>query len=339
MGKGLLIIVLGMSVIIGFYSLRLNSNSNENLSTTVNMFEQTQARLIANSGVEVFLEKLKADMSMKGNTYNNNSLFGGTYDVSIAGPDSAVMVTSTSKFMGVTHQTIVTAAADRLPFFPLPGAMYVAADAINNVSITGNITVDGRDHDINGNLKIGGDLLPGIAVDNAEAVTKIKSSIKGSADILGLGGKPSVHAITNGIDWQEYARDVESNPDIIINSTTNLSKISNLGLVNSPKTTFVNGDIHFNSNLEGCGILVVNGNLRINGTFTYRGLVIAYKDSEIKTQLNGNGKIYGGMIIAGTSANLAISNGNFKCLYSEEALTNIANLLKTRRFRILSWWE
>ena len=58
MGKGVLIIALGMSVIISFFILKLNSNSKENLSTTVNMFEQTQARLIANSGVEIYLEKL-----------------------------------------------------------------------------------------------------------------------------------------------------------------------------------------------------------------------------------------------------------------------------------------
>jgi hypothetical protein len=241
--------------------------------------------------------------------------------------------------MGVTHKTVVTAMADRLPFFPVPGAMYIAADAVSNVNISGNITVDGNDHDINGNLKAGGDVLPGIAVDNPNDVNKIKSSIKGSAEILGQGGKPSVYSVTNVTDWREYAKDVESNPDIIINSSTNLSKISNLGTTTNPKTTFVNGDIQFNSNLEGCGILVVNGNLRINGTFTYRGLVIAYKDSEIKTQLNGNGKIYGGMIIAGTSANLEISNGNFKCFYSQEALSHISGILKTKRFRILSWYE
>lgn len=53
MGKSSLIIVLGMSVIIAFFILKLNANSKENLSTTMNMYEQTQARLIANSGVEM----------------------------------------------------------------------------------------------------------------------------------------------------------------------------------------------------------------------------------------------------------------------------------------------
>lgn len=342
MGKSILIIVLGMSVIVGFFILKLNANSKENLSTTVNMFEQTQARLIANSGVEIYLEKLKADLTMLGHTYNNNNLFGGTYDINITGPDTAVIVTSTAHFMGVDHTSIVKAQADKLPFFPAPGAMYIAAQSIDNVSISGNITVSGYDHDINGNPVATGNDLPGIAIDNPTDVQKVKNSIKGSATVEGEGGSPSVVPVSNEINWEEYAMDVQSHPDIIINTSTNLNSLQNLGTITvppGPKTTFVNGDITFNKNLEGCGILVVNGNLTINGTFTYRGIIIAYKDSKITTKLNGNGRVYGAMIIAGTSADLSISNGNFKCLYSNEALTTIAGLLKARRFNILSWWE
>src|SRR5690606_36097344 len=169
--------------------------------------------------------------------------------------------------------------------------------------------------------------------------TTIKSNIKGSADILGYGGEPSVHTVTNEIDWADYALDVESNPDIIINTSTDLSKIANLGTVTSPKTTFVNGDIHFNSNLEGCGILVVNGNLKINGNFTYRALIIAYRDSKITTEFNGNGKVYGAMVIAGESADLEIANGTFDCLYSQDALNHVFTNLKAKRFKIISWWE
>lgn len=338
MGKSSLIIVLGMSVIIAFFILRLNATSKENVSTTMNMFEQTQARLIANSGIEIYLEKLKADLDMRGKTYSGNNLFNGTYTVHISTGDT-VTVTSTSDFMGVQHKTVVEAAADKLPFFAVPGAMYIATDAIDNVRINGNITVSGYDHTMDGAALDDGTELPGIAVDYDDGVKTIESNIKGAADIIGYGGEPSVHTVTNTIDWAAYALDVESNPDIIINTSTDLSKIPNLGTVASPKTTFVNGDIHFNSNLEGCGILVVNGNLKINGTFTYRELIIAYKDSEITTQLNGNGKVYGAMIIAGESADLQISNGNFKCLYSEDALNHVAGKLKARRFKILSWWE
>ena len=339
MGKSAIIITFGMSVIITFFILKLNANSKEGLNTTINMFEQTQARLIANSGVEIFLEKLKSDRTMLGKSFNGNSLFGGNYDINITGPDSSVVVTSTATFQNVSHTSIVNAKADRLPIFPAPGAMYVATDSVNNVRINGNITVSGYDHDINGVQLALGLPLPGIAVDNAQAENTIIGNISGAATIEGFGGTPSVHTVNNVVDWEQYALDVVSDPDIIINTQSDLGNYANLGTIAVPKTTFVNGDIHINSNLEGCGLLVVNGNLRINGNFTYRGIVIAYSDADITTQLNGNGKVYGGMIVAGNRVNLTIANGNFNCLYSKEALQAISALLKTTRFRILSWWE
>ena len=85
--------------------------------------------------------------------------------------------------------------------------------------------------------------------------------------------------------------------------------------------------------------MVVNGNLKINDLFTYRGIIIAYKDSEIITELNGEANLYGGMIVAGKSAELWISNGTFDLFYSQEALQTVAQLLKTRRFNIVSWYE
>ena len=339
MGKGILIIALGMSVIVSFFILKLNANSKENLSTTVNMFEQTQARLIANSGVEIFLEKLKADTSMKGKTYKDNELFGGEFDLTMVGPDSLVRVTSKATFMEAEHTTIVEAQTDRLPVPPMPGAMYIASENVSNVRINGNITVSGYDHDINGNaIKSGSDKL-GIAVDNPADVPKILANIGGSATVEGTGGYPSVNYVTNGFDWEAYAEDVANNPDIIITSQADLLNYSDLGTTLYPKTTFINGDIQISNDLTGCGIMVVNGNLKINDLFTYRGLIIAYKDSEIITELNGEANVYGGMIVAGKSADLKISNGTFDLFYSLEALQTIATLLKTRRFNIVSWYE
>ena len=339
MGKAVLILALGMSVLISFFILKVNANSKENLSNTVNMFEQTQARLIANSAVEIYLEKLKWDKTMNNHTYLNNELFGGSYDVTLSGPDSLVTVTSTARFMNVSHTTIVEAQTDRLPVFPIPAAMYIASQNVSNVKINGNITVSGYDHDIDGNLKNNGNDLLGIAVDNPADVPKVLANIGGHATVEGTGGTPSVNYVTNAIDWEAYAEEVANNPDIVINTSTELLNYPNLGTTTDPKTTFINGDIQISNDLTGCGILVVNGNLKINDLFTYRGMIIAYKDSDIKTELNGEANVYGGMIIAGTTAQLWISNGTFDLFYSQEALQKIGQLLKTRRFNIVSWWE
>jgi len=345
MGKGLLIIVLGMSVIIGFYSLRLNSNSNENLSTTVNMFEQTQARLIANSGVEVYLEKLKHDRSMMNKSFSGNDLFGGTYDITISGPDSLVNVTSTATFMGVEHTTIVEAAADRVPIIPGPGALYLSATTVAGLkknAIGGSIEINGNNHDLDGN-PVSGTPVPGIAVDGETQRQAVIDMIQKNKieNILGAGGTPSVEVVNDTIDWSAYAQLLADNPDILVNAQEKIKSGNEWGNINEPKITFVNGDITLNNSqsASGCGILVINGNLTVNGGFDYKGLIVAYKNTTVDINLTGNVQIIGSLVAAGNQINVDVSSGNFRSLYSTLAIDLIQKLLITKRFSILTWWE
>jgi hypothetical protein len=347
MGKGLIIIVLGMSMIIGFFILKLNSNSKENLSTTVNMFEQTQARLIANSGVEVYLEKLKHDRTMMNSSFPNNSMFGGTYDINISGPDSLVKVTSTATFMGVQHTSVVEAAADKVPFHPGPGAMYLAASTIAGLkknAIGGSIEINGNNHDIDGN-PTAGTPVPGIAVDGEAQRQAILDLIHHNAidQILGAGGTPSVVVVNEATEWNwiEYAQLLADNPDYLIDDQSKIKETNTWGTVIDPKVTFLNGDITL-SNAQaasGCGILVVNGNLSVNGGFDYKGIVVAFKNTTINIKLVGNVQILGGLVAAGNEINIDVSSGNFRSLYSTAALDLINSLLVTKRFTILTWWE
>jgi hypothetical protein len=346
MGKGILIITMGISVIISFFILKLNANSKEGLTVSVNMFEQNQARLIANSGVEVYLEKLKANKSLLDKEFSNNSLMGGSYDVAIQGPDTLVKVTAVASFQNTTHKTIVYAKADKIPFIPGPGAMYLTASTISSfkkTGIGGSVLIDGNNHDINGNLLADGIVEPGIAVDGDVQRDEVKDIIAKNAidQVLGSGGTPSVATISNTIDWDDYALQLVENPDIIIDTQAKIGTMNNWGTIADPKVTFVNGDIAINNSqtASGCGILVVNGNLSINGNFTYRGLIIAYKETTIEIKLNGNGKIYGGIVVAGQSIVIEVASGNFSALYSLPAMNHIASLLKTNRFKIVSWWE
>ena len=106
MGRATIILIIGLSVITSFLILSLNANSKEGLRTTVDHYENTQARLIANSGVEAYLEKMRRDKTLKG-THNNNSLMDGSYDINISGPDSLGIVTSVGHFGNTNHTTIV----------------------------------------------------------------------------------------------------------------------------------------------------------------------------------------------------------------------------------------
>jgi len=67
--------------------------------------------------------------------------------------------------------------------------------------------------------------------------------------------------------------------------------------------------------------------------------VIAFKNTTIDIKLNGNGSILGSLVVAGNQINVEVANGNFKALYSSDALNLIQALLVTKRFSILSWYE
>ncbi len=353
MGKSSLLMVLGMSIIVAFFILRLNANSTENVSVTSNMFQHTKARLIANSGVEVFLEKLKEDPTMMESEFPGNTLFGGTYDIIIEGPEECVQVTAIASFMGSTHTTVVEAQTDKLPVYHPPGAMYLSTSVLSNISmakstIKGGITIDGRDHTMNGDLVIPiAELIPGIAVDGPDQLAEALDMYNNmtGATILGLGGEPSIQIVADEINWAEYAQLFADNADVkLTNETINGS--GPWGTLDDPQVTFLQGDkikidksVSVGDTVKGCGVLVVDGSIEISSIMKFTGLIIAYKDATINIDLKARGKVIGGMVISGETVNLNAGTANFEILYSYAAVQNIAKLLKTRRFEILSWWE
>jgi hypothetical protein len=55
--------------------------------------------------------------------------------------------------------------------------------------------------------------------------------------------------------------------------------------------------------------------------------------------LTGTALILGSLVVAGSSIGIDVSSGNIKILYSSEALDFVDDLIETKRFEILSWWE
>ena len=75
-----------------------------------------------------------------------------------------------------------------------------------------------------------------------------------------------------------------------------------------------NGSWTFNGG-DGEGLLYVDGDLKINGSFTYRGMIYVEGDLEI----NGNSWILGGLVVRGKTK-VKIANGSAVILYSGEAM-------------------
>jgi len=336
MGRGILITVLGVSVITAFLVLKLNANSKEGLRTTVDYYELTQARLIANSSVEVYLEKLRRDKTLSG-SYTDIDLLDGVYDISITGPDSQMTITSTSHFGNTNHQVIVTARREPAVMPKVNGALYISSDTLA-VNLQGNLDIDGNDRNIDDSPGPESPL-PGIAVDDAGDSAYVINNLKPKIanDIEGLGGSPSVNAVGDSTDWKEVSENLIFSADYTL-PTGNYTTGTVLGTFAEPKITYVTGNVHFSGTATGSGIMIINGNVTMSGQFTFYGMLIVYGQSSIQTDIVGNGGIYGSTALVGNNVDIK-ATGNASFYYSSQAISNAQIKMKSSRFEILSWWE
>lgn len=353
MGKLALIITIGMSVIIGFISLKLSGNSTEGVSNSVNMFEQTQARLIANTGVEVFLEKLYHDESLINTTSATQNLFNGEYFVKLTGTLPNVRVTSTATFQGVEHVSVADAVLKPVKFPVLPGGMYIATAALTNADFLGAMKLNGNNHDINGIKKNDGTGVMGLSVDTEDQRLKIETYLKlpnaKPGNLIGKLSNGTFGSPSYGLSSPEMKKDWDEIYQWLANAadTTyyNQSPPKTLGTLGDPKITLViNTDptkpITIAANTVGAGILIVHGNVKFAGGVEYKGIVLSYKETNIDLEVTsvGTNTVIGGMIVAGKSVSYK-GGGTMDVKYSADVLNLIQTNYKKNGFTILRWYE
>lgn len=73
-----------------------------------------------------------------------------------------------------------------------------------------------------------------------------------------------------------------------------------LGTTANPQITYVNGDFNM-GNSSGVGVLVVTGNLNVNGNGQFTGLVLVVGQGIMNVNGGGNGTFYGSLFIANTN--------------------------------------
>lgn len=337
MGKGALITALGISILISLVILNLNANAKNSTSATVNFFKQTQARIIANSGIEIYLEKMRRNKTLKG-TFLNNPLMNGKYNINIYGPDSLLKIKSVATFEGVTHTSLVTASRTPVKIPNVNSAIYIASQN-GAVDLNGNMQISGNDHWINGDAGGLGAPLPGMGVDDLADSVLIMNSIrpKLKSDIEGLGGVPSVRAVYDPTDWLELTENYIFAADTVLPTGTYPTGTT-LGTIAKPTISYVNGNVDFSGTSSGSGILILNGNIRFTGNFTFTGIVIAYGNSTIYTKTIGNFAVIGAAIFVATNIGIDVV-GTSQFYYSKQSVANAQAFIISSRFTILSWWE
>jgi len=159
-------------------------------------------------------------------------------------------------------------------------------------------------------------------LDNVQGTT-VPNQIPSIGTCVG----PSASRIQNTIVPAMLAQPgVQTSTDNMINGN------ATFGSVSSPQVTYFNGDteIKANGNASGAGIMIVNGGLTIQGSFSFTGLIIVTGTTQI-TSVTGNALVYGA--IWTTDLNLSVG-GSAAVRYSNAAL-QLANGIPTNTQQVL----
>ena len=332
--KILIILIVSLTIFTGIIST-FRKSTNLLDRKNVEYFESLQAKYIANSGMQLVLNLLNKNKTLRGN-FSNNPLLGGKYDFSISGEDTCSIVIQ-SFYGNSNYKMKVNAVWENISFPKINSSLGIYSTNLS-LKLNGNILINGNDVSPNG---LPGTAPPvfGISVENIQDSIRIVSNIPShiAPQIIGKGPIPSVGVVQNENNLNELINQYILSADLVLPSGT-YSSGTTLGTLNDPKITYITGDATFAGNASGAGILVVYGDMSCSGNFAFYGLVIVYGNTLISASASGNSAIYGSMLVVGPSVNIS-ATGSAIINYSSSSLLQIAQKLKSSRFFITSWFE
>jgi hypothetical protein len=344
MGRLALIIVLALSMTVGIIGYSLNKSKTGLVENVAGFDKYANARNIAHTGVNMLLRRLdRNDTSIINPMYRLQTplmvvnVASGLCSVTVKLTNPSFLDTidvwSKSRFMDTTRTMNVRLNRQPVPF---PGIGEAAGLRVPNVAfqMNGSPSIDGHNHDINGNpLAPGPNDKPGVGVitpADTATVLAYASKIDGTKDVI---------VDSSMADPSLFVGEYINAADYTYTSGTYGSNMT-WGSVTAPAIVYANGNVKFNGNIEGWGILVVQGDLQLAGTFKFHGLVVAYNDVIIDVQFaTGTPDIIGALLEAGPSGSDFIMKGNSNISYSKDALDKAKYINKLQVYRVTRWYE
>jgi len=200
--------------------------------------------------------------------------------------------------------------------------------------------IKGEDHDMSGNLT--GDKAFGIGVagDPSDVLSQISAAEAGY--ITGAGGSPSVAQVAR-VDMADLIAEGARGANVTLTpeTTTGPQSAGAWGTVASPAIVYSPGKIKIANGSSGAGLLIIDGDLDISGSFDWIGVIIVR--GAIRLTGGGSSKRLIGALIAQTKIddNSNVTNlqvrGTIDILFSRQAVTKMMASFAT--YTILNWRE
>jgi hypothetical protein len=247
-----------------------------------------------------------------------------------------VEVRSTGYFDRVARTVRVTLLA-RYRDAEVGSATYIA-DPFTAMNFSGNeFTIQGQNHDIDGKALDGE--VPAIGVPHSENVLLEKIGKNAADKITGKGGSPSVMNVPE-LDVKALVDEGARSAALVLKEPVVVpSKDTPWGTVIAPTIVHSPHGVKISGGARGVGIMLIDGDLEISGSFEWRGLIIVRGNTRFVG--GGGGKrIIGAMIIANDTEEIfggvgLDMRGTVDILFSQDAVNRVMAAFRT--YTILNW--
>ncbi len=344
MGKMILIVVVGSILIFGLVNLSLNTKITNSTQQAVDNYNNIQVRNICNSTAQILIAKLGDNPSLRVNSPASMNLMNGSTSYTITDiymdSDSLIKLNIVGNYNSVQKTVIVYVKKKSVSSGFTPAAVLAAISANNNVQTLGNLVVDGRNHDLNGNVISNtgtlaiwttnnyserGNSQIGATVSKVDyAPAKNNNTDFYMENVVYPGGYPNTPDKVLGGTLGGYTEGTLKN--IAISGKGGSQYVTNPALLNYPLAgvTYVelpSSEIWNPSNVDGSGILIVHNSstdaaIKNLNSGTFKGLIIA--DDMVHVHTTIIGAIV--CLTSNPSEGNCIGNGNGTVLYSSAAI-------------------
>jgi hypothetical protein len=247
-------------------------------------------------------------------THAFGPISGYTYTVtpvaSATDPTNAGRLIATANGRESVHNVVVANVVRSDIPSTAPGAIYLANDQATNATFQGdNFLIDGNDHNYTGGAGPAPPV-PGLSTRNDANRQEAVGSLSAGQmdDIRGLGFSyspltPSVMtspAAPSIAQMNQIINDLLALPSVVPYSDNQINGNANFGTNAAPQIThFTNTDgvtIKANGNAGGAGIMIVEGDLTIQGDLSFNGLILVRGKTSVQvTEVIGNATLYGSL--------------------------------------------
>ncbi|MBU4287939.1 MAG: pilus assembly PilX N-terminal domain-containing protein [Proteobacteria bacterium] len=268
---------------------------------------------------------------------------GGTYAVQVTdNNDDGDLFSDSDKKVIITSTGIVNNASKTIEavYYSMEVDVEGALGIYGNgpiVELSGASEIDGRDYNVPPDFDCSGagctaTLVGGAPAETGiyaeEAITQVGLITDETDKKQNVFGDPPIDEDGGGVGsvsyWQDFANSLTP-AQIIDSAGGTFASNCTIGTRENPQVTLLTDETdigtHVSGTVDGAGILIVNGDLQITGTFHFEGLVIVISDGNLVVTGTGRSITYGSVVLAGSGVSSEVDYGGHASIrYSSQGL-------------------